>query len=422
MEKVVIYGPSKLQGEVAVSGSKNSLSAVLPAMCLMGEGAICKVENIPDIEDVKSLCGILRELGLQIKHNHKAKRLQVSGKIVNTYLTDKYVSKIRASSLFLGALVSACGRAHVPFCGGDNIGDRPLDIHVYVLEKFKVKVDIREGAMDCVATEYPLKGTTIFLRYPSVGATQNALLLAVKATGDTYIYNAACEPEVTDLAVALNSMGARISGAGTNVIHVSGVKNLGDMKHELIPDRLECATYLLAFAMTHGRGKISGVIPEHCMALISLLKDIGVQINQEENCLEIDATCESYKPMQIDALPYPGLPTDVQPMVATLAAACTGNSIIRDTVFTERFQYVSEYQKMGVEVNKSYNQIYVTGPQMFKPATVRGGDIRTAVSLLLAALTADGKTVLDGYEHIKRAYEYFDVKMNALGARIEEEV
>lgn len=419
MEKVEVYGPSKLRGEVAISGSKNSLSAVLPAVCLMSEGAICKLENIPDIDDAKSLCGILRELGLQTKHNRKEKSLQVSGEILNTHLTDKYVSKIRASSLFLGALVSACGRAHVPFCGGDNIGDRPLDIHVYVLEKFKVKVKIQDGAMDCIATEYPLNGTTIFLRYPSVGATQNALLLAAKAEGDTYIYNAACEPEVTDLAVALNSMGARISGAGTNVIHISGVKDLGNMKHELIPDRLECATYLLAFAMTHGKGKITGVIPEHCMALISLLKDIGIDIRQEENSLEVDATCKSYKAMQIDALPYPGLPTDVQPMVSALAVVCTGNSIVRDTVFSERFQFVSEYQKMGVEVNKSYNQIYVTGPQEFKAATVRGGDIRTAVSLMLAALITEGKTVLYGYEHIKRAYECFDEKMNALGARIE---
>lgn len=188
----------------------------------------------------------------------------------------------------------------------------------------------------------------VFLRYPSVGATETAILLAVRAVGNSYIYNAACEPEITDLAVALNSMGAHITGAGTPIIHIKGVECLGGVQHELIPDRIECATYLLGFAITHGTGKVNEVIPEHNIALISLLHDIGVKLKCDSDSIEIDATCGNYNSLQADALPYPGMPTDVQPILSTLAVMCTGNSMIRDSVFIDRFQHIGEYQKMGI--------------------------------------------------------------------------
>lgn len=251
-----------------------------------------------------------------------------------------------------------------------------------------------------------------------MGATETAILLAVKAEGVSYIYNAACEPEITDMAVALNTMGANIIGAGTSVIHIKGVKTLGSLDHEIIPDRLECATYLLAFAVSHGNGRVRNVIPEHNMALLSLLRDIGIEIRQHDTSIEIDASKDNYSLMRAGALPYPGMPSDIQPLLSALAVLCKGISIIRDTVFVDRFQYVGEYKKMGIDILKSYNQIYIYGPQRVQAATVAGEDIRTATCLTLAALSAAGKTTIYGYEHIRRGYENFVEKMNALGADI----
>lgn len=421
MERLSVYGPTKLCGEVNIGGSKNSLSAILPALCLKDESAVCTVEGVPNIEDTVTLCNILRELGFCVNYNTKKGSITLKGKIQKCSLDEEHVTKIRASNLFLGVLVAMCGKAEVPFCGGDKIGERPLDIHMYVLEKYGVDVRICSGIITCNVKKFPLQGTVVFLRYPSVGATETAILLAVRAVGDSYIYNAACEPEITDLAVALNSMGAHITGAGTPIIHIKGVECLGGVQHELIPDRIECATYLLGFAITHGTGKVNEVIPEHNIALISLLHDIGVKLKCDSDSIEIDATCGNYNSLQADALPYPGMPTDIQPILSTLAVMCTGNSMIRDSVFIDRFQHIGEYQKMGIITTKSYNQIYVTGPQDFQAATVVGEDIRTATSLALGAMSACGRTDLYGYEHIRRGYENFVYKMNSIGAEMKLE-
>lgn len=419
MEKIIINGAVKLAGEVSIGGSKNSLSAILPAACLKDKDTVFTVRNVPGISDVKCLCDLLTETGLSVEKDDDRKTIRVYGKTENNVLLEDNVRQIRASSLFLGALTAATGEAKVPFCGGDRIGDRPIDIHIYVLEKFGVMVHVNQGIIECKAKKFPLDGKTVFLRYPSVGATETAILLAVKAVGESYIYNAACEPEITDMAVALNAMGANIIGAGTSVIHIKGVEALGSLEHEIIPDRLECATYLLAFAVSHGTGSVKNVIPEHNMALISLLKDIGIEIRQHDTFVEIDASNpDEYSLIRTDALPHPGMPTDVQPLLSALAVLCKGISIIKDSVFVERFQYVGEYKKMGVDILKSYNQIYICGPQRVQAATVVGEDIRTATCLTLAALSAIGKTTIYGYEHIRRGYEKFAEKMNFLGANI----
>lgn len=420
MEKIIISGAAKLAGEVSISGSKNSLSAILPAACLKERDTVFTVRNVPDIVDAKCLCDLLVETGLIVEKDEYRKTIRVYGKTENNVLSEDNVKQIRASSLFLGALTAATGEAKVPFCGGDQIGDRPLDIHLYVLDKFGVMVNVNQGIIECKAKKFPLEGKTVFLRYPSVGATETAILLAIKAVGESYIYNAACEPEITDMAVALNSMGANIIGAGTSVIHIKGVKEISSLDHEIIPDRLECAKYLLAFAVSHGTGSVKNVIPEHNMAVISLLKDIGIEIRQHDTFIDIDASNPNdYSVIQTDALPYPGMPTDVQPLLSALAVLCKGTSIIKDTVFVDRFQYVEEFKKMGVDILKSYNQIYICGPQRVQAATVVGEDIRTATCLALAALSAPGKTTIYGYEHIRRGYEKFAEKMNALGVDIK---
>lgn len=419
MEKIKMKGPVCLQGDISVGGSKNSLSAVLPALCLKETGAVGRIDHVPDIEDVRSFQSIFRELGMELTYDPVEKGITVTGEIKNTVMSKESASKIRASNLFLGALTASCGCARIPFPGGDRLGGRPQDIHLYVLEKFGIRVSVEEHEVVCQAKTFPLVGQKIFLRYPSVGATENAILLASKAIGDTYIYNAACEPEIIDMVIVLNGMGARITGAGTPVIHIRGVERLEGIHHELIPDRLECATYMLAFAITGGKGKIYGVIPEHNFAVITILRDSGVTIETWDDVIEIDASGRVLDKLNIHALPYPGVATDIQPLFSTLSVLCRGKSVIRDSVFPNRFWQADPFQKMGIKLEQRFSQLEIEGPQHFSPAEVDGGDIRTTMCLVLAGLVADGDTVVDGYEYIRRGYEDFAGKLKSLGAKLE---
>lgn len=419
MEKIKMRGPVCLRGDISVGGSKNSLSAVLPALCLKETGAVGRIDHVPDIEDVRSFQSIFRELGMELTYDPVEKGITVTGEIKNTVISKESAGKIRASNLFLGALTASCGCARIPFPGGDRLGGRPQDIHLYVLEKFGIRVSVEEDEVVCQAKTFPLVGQKIFLRYPSVGATENAILLASKAIGDTYIYNAACEPEIIDMVIVLNGMGARITGAGTPVIHIRGVERLEGIRHELIPDRLECATYMLAFAITGGKGKIYGVIPEHNFAVITILRDSGVTIETCDDVIEIDASGRVLDKLNIHALPYPGVATDIQPLFSTLSVLCRGKSVIRDSVFPNRFWQADPFQKMGIELEQKFSQLEIEGPQHFCPAEVDGGDIRTTMCLVLAGLVADGDTVVDGYEYIRRGYEDFAGKLKSLGAKLE---
>lgn len=413
-----ITGGKSLHGEVMISGSKNAVSTIIPALCLLNNQYYVNLTNIPNISDISTLCSILEETGVEANIDMEKKTVSVRGNVKNNFLSEKFVPQIRASSLFLGALLAMTGEVHMPFSGGDKIGVRPLDIHFYVFEKFKIKTTIDNGYIHCHATEFPLKNATIYLRYPSVGATENAILLATKAEGTTYIYNAACEPEITDLAVALNNMGAKITGAGTPIIRIVGVKELQPVNHEVIPDRLELCTFLLAIACTHGKGTLIGGIPEHCISVLHTLEDAGVKITYDESTISVDATMSSFKPINIHAMPYPGIPTDVQPLLSVFASQCSGNSVVHDSVFKDRFAYVNEFEKMGVHMLHIYDYLSITGPQVFKSATVRGNDIRAASSLVLAALLAEEQTTVLGYEHIHRGYEHFDDKLRNLGADV----
>lgn len=416
--EIRVFGGIPLNGEVKISGSKNAISAILPALTLINSETESRIGNIPNISDLQALCNILEEIGLSTHWDREAKTIKIHGLITNNYLSEENVPKIRASSLFLGALLAMTGEVHMPFCGGDQIGVRPLDIHFYVFEKFNIETKIENGYIHCHATTFPLKNTTIYLRYPSVGATENALLLASRASGTTYIYNAASEPEITDLAVALTKMGAKISGAGTPIIRVTGVQKLQPIQHEIIPDRLELCTFLLALICTHGKGVIKGGIPEHCISVLHTLIDSGVDIQYDSETIHVDATRGYYKPIKIQALPYPGIPTDVQPLLSVFALLCNGNSIIHDTVFKDRFTYVNEFMKMGVEMTQLYDHLWINGPQSFTNAIVHGCDIRAASALVLAALCAPNETTVQGYHHIQRGYENFKDKLIHLGAKV----
>ncbi|MBH1941974.1 UDP-N-acetylglucosamine 1-carboxyvinyltransferase [Mobilitalea sibirica] len=410
-----VNGGKALKGEVEISGSKNSILALIPAMCLGdGEGVLT---NAPVISDVDAMKGILGEIGIQLICNHST--VKIKGNIKYNVLSKQYVSQIRASNLFLGVLLAKFGKAVVPLSGGDKIGNRPIDIHLYVFEKFGIQSEVVDGYVKCKATHFPYQGQNIFLRFPSVGATENAMLVASAAEGETVIYNAAMEPEIVDMAILLNSMGVKITGAGTPVIRIKpSDKRLIRADHEVIPDRLEAGTFLFMLAATKGTGIIKNIIPEHLVSAITILSDSGVSIKTMENSLHIDARNCELKPIQIEALPFPGFPTDLQPFASVYALNCNGTSTIKDTIHSERFNHLHELSKMGMVNWSISSNTMIQGMQKLTGTSLNGTDIRMAVSLVMAALIAEGESRVYGLNHILRGYDNFVQKLNKLGAEV----
>jgi len=410
-----VNGGKALRGSIEISGSKNSILALIPAMCLGdGEGVLT---NAPLISDVEAMKGILGEIGIQLACENNTVRIK--GSMAYNELSKQYVSKIRASNLFLGVLLAKFGKAVVPLSGGDKIGSRPIDIHLYVFEKFGIKTETIDGYVKCEATQFPYKGQNIFLRFPSVGATENAMLVASAANSETIIYNAAMEPEIVDLALLLNSMGVRITGAGTPVICIRPSDNkLIRVNHEVIPDRLEAGTFMFLLAVTKGRGIIKNVIPEHVISVISVLSDSGVDIKMKDSKIIVDATDCELKPINVEALPFPGFPTDLQPLASVYALKCNGTSNIKDTIFTERFNHLYELRRMGMVHTNMPTNIMINGNQKLSGVTLEGTDIRMAVSLVMAALIAEGESKIYGVKHILRGYDNFIKKLIELGAEV----
>lgn len=410
-----VNGGKSLRGEVEIGGSKNSVLALIPAMCLgNGEGVLTHVSEISDVSAMK---GILEELGIQLIYNNST--VVIKGDMVYSELSKQYVSKIRASNLFLGVLLAKFGKATVPLSGGDKIGNRPIDIHLYVFNKFGIHTEITDGYVKCEATEFPYKGQKIFLRFPSVGATENAMLVASSAYSETIIYNAAMEPEIVDMAILLSSMGVKVIGAGTPVITIKpSTKKLNRTVHEVIPDRLESGTFLFMIAVTKGSGVIKNVIPEHIMSVITILSDSGAEIKVEESNLFIDAANCELKAINVDALPYPGFPTDLQPFATVYALNCNGESSIKDTIYSSRFNHLFEISRMGAVYNSMYSQVLINGVQKLTGTTMTGTDIRMCAALVMAALIADGESRIYGLEHILRGYDNFFNKLIDLGADI----
>lgn len=412
--KIKIKGGKALKGIIKVDGSKNSLSAILPAMCLQREG-ICKLNNIPNISDLQTHRDILAEIGFDSKY--VGNQLMISGNAKHYEVSKENAAKIRASTLFLGALVTTLGEAFVPLPGGDKIGDRPIDIHLEGLEALGVKCIHTRGGIYAKANRLPLKGNDIFLRYPSVGATENIIIAASLAEGTTTIYNAAMEPEVVDMAILLNKMGAKISGVGTPTIKIIGTKRLHGVSHDILPDRLEVGTMLLAFAVAGGKGIIKNCIPSHSISIISLLKQSGVDIRTNNSEIFVNSN-GNLKGFITNALPYPGLPTDLQPLVTAFATQCNGKSTIIDSVFMERFSHVGELRKMGCNIENKFNRIDIFGKNNLCGTNVTGEDIRSVTALIIAGLAASGETIISGIEHLYRGHSDFIGKLNEINADI----
>lgn len=406
-----IQGKTKLSGAVEISSSKNAVLPIIAATALTDEKVVLK--KVPHIKDVIIINQIISQLGKDVYQNEKD--LIISGKV--RHLTPPYelVRQMRASFLLMGPLLSRYGKVRISLPGGCAIGNRPIDLH---LKGFAAMgADIRFTGGDVIAKADKLTGNHIYLDYPSVGATENIIMAASLAQGTTWIENAALEPEVTDLANFINHMGGNISGAGTNVIKIEGVENFSGAEYTPIPDRIEAGTYMIAVAATAGEAIINNIIPEHLKSVTAKLEESGAIIEEEQNSLRIKREGK-IKPVYIKTLPYPGFPTDMQAQIMAYLTFAAGTSIISESVFENRFMHVQELLRMGADIRTEGKSAIIRGVKELTGARVRASDLRAGAALIIAGLSAQGKTIVTENDHIERGYENIDQKLNEMGARI----
>ncbi len=413
MEKLAIKGGAKLQGEVTVSGSKNSSVAILPA-ALMANSEV-NIENLPDISDITTLSEIINHLGARVDINGPHSLTIHTDNLFQWHAPYELVKKLRASYYLLGSLLTRFGKAAVPLPGGCILGPRPIDQHIKGFTALGARVKLEHGLVIMEAEE--LKGAEIYLDVVTVGATINIMLAAVKAKGKTVIENAAKEPEIVDLANFLNAMGADVIGAGTDVIKINGVKRLKSVEHMIIPDRIEAGTYIMAAASTDGNVLVKEVIPKHLEAVIAKLKEIDVDLEVGEDWVLIKG-CVCPKPANVKTFPYPGFPTDLQALIMPVLTKAAGSSIITENVFEGRFRHVDEIKRMGANIRLEGRSAIIEGGQGLMGAPVKATDLRAGAALIIAALIARGETVISGIDHIDRGYQKIEEKLNKLGAGI----
>lgn len=411
--KYIVMGGNRLVGEISVGGAKNSVLPIMAAT-LLAEGKMI-IENVPYLSDVEVMKEVLRHAGAVVEH--KQHRLEVEvGSIQTTEIPETLTRKLRASNLVMGALLARTGRANVAYPGGCSIGSRPLDLHLRGLQL--LGADIVEKGGFIQARTPQLVGADVHLDFPSVGATENLMLAAALAKGTTLIRNAAKEPEIVDLQNFLNSMGAHVRGAGLGTIVVKGVDSLfSDIKHEVIPDRIEVATYMVASAITQGDVTIKNSIPEHVEPVIAKLRETGAEVIVEGDATRVLGP-EKLKGVNIRTLPYPGFPTDVQPQMMTLLTVAHGASMVMETIFENRYKHAAELRRMGADITLEGRVALIKGVPKLSGAFVEATDLRAGVALVLGGLVAEGITVVENISHILRGYEALDSKLNELGAKI----
>ncbi len=414
MEKFVITGGRRLNGEVRISGAKNSAVAILPGV-LLAEGP-CIIENLPEISDVASICKCLKQLGASVDFiDSTTVRIDPTG-VKSFTVTEEMAKSMRASSYFMGALLGRMNRSQVAPPGGCDFGVRPIDLHIKGFEALGAKVSIEDRLVDIRANH--LNGGYVYLDVVSVGATVNIMLAAARANGVTVIENAAREPHIVDLANFLNSMGANIMGAGTNAIKIRGVEHLHGVEYSIIPDQIEAGTYMAAAVATKGDVLVTNVIPKHLESIIVKIREMGATI--EENDESVRVSIDSRPRMcRVKTLPHPGFPTDMQPQVATVLTVADGTSVITEGVWDSRFRYTGQLIKMGAEIQVDGKRAFVTGVDSLKGAKVSAVDLRAGAAMIIAGLMADGVTEIVDIGHIDRGYDNVVEKFSALGADIK---
>ena len=414
MKVLKIHGGKELEGKVKISGAKNSAVALLPATTLCDDTVT--LHNVPDISDVDALVDILNYLGAKVD-NYEEESYRIDTKqMQNREIIEEMSNKLRASYYFMGALLGKYKKAVVSYPGGCSIGSRPIDLHLKGFESLGAKIEYEENNIIISAEE--LKGSNIYLDFASVGATINIMFAAVKAEGTTIIDNAAREPEIVNIAMFLNSMGAKITGAGTSTIRIKGVKNMHSSVHEVIPDRIEAGTYIMIGACACKSLVVENIIPEHLEALTQKLLEMGVDLKIEDESIYV-SNKNKLKAVKIKTQVYPGFPTDMQQIMSSLMTTAEGRSVIEETIYENRFQNLYEIKKMGANVEINSNKGYIFGPTKLRGKTVNATDLRAGASLVLAALIAEGTTTINNADYILRGYEHITEKLTSLGAKIE---
>lgn len=413
MEKLMIHGGAQLQGTVKISGAKNAVLPIIAA-ALLGQSPSL-LEDVPDLEDVRTISEVLSQLGVKVNSNEHTLQID-SSQIAKCEAPYELVRKMRASFLIMGPLLARCGRAKISLPGGCAIGTRPIDLHLKGFEALGAQIEIGHGYIEAKA-ESGLKGARIYLDFPSVGATENIMMAASMAKGQTILENPAHEPEIIDLANYLNMMGANIRGAGTNVIKIEGVRQLEGKNYTIIPDRIEAGTYMVAAAMTAGDVYIENAISEHLKPVIAKLKEAGVGIAEDVNGIRVKSAGK-LKAVDIKTLPYPGFPTDMQAQFMAMAAVSQGASVISETVFENRFMHVDELKRMGANIKIEGRSAVVEGVKSLTGCQVKATDLRAGAAMVLAGLVAEGETQVGCIHHIDRGYDELVRKLCALGADI----
>ena len=415
MEQYVIKGGNPLVGEVEIGGAKNAALAILAAAIMTDETVT--IENLPNVRDINVLLSAMEGIGAKIDRVN-AHKVKINGSLISNLSVDyEFIKKIRASYYLLGALLGKYKSAEVALPGGCNIGSRPIDLHLKGFRALGATVDIQHGLISAKAEK--LTGTHIYLDKVSVGATINIMMAASMAEGKTIIENAAKEPHVVDVANFLNSMGANIRGAGTDVIRIVGVEKLHKTEYSIIPDQIEAGTYMFAAAATKGDVTVKNVIPKHLEATTAKLIEVGCEVEEFDDAVRVVAS----KPLhhtQVTTLPYPGFPTDMQPQMSVVLGISEGTSTVTESIFENRFKYVDELTRMGAEIKVESNIAIINGVKGYTGARVSAPDLRAGAALVIAGLSAEGITIVDDIHFIERGYEEFETKLRALGAQIEK--
>ena len=418
MNKIIVNGPCKLEGEVTISGAKNAAVAIIPATLLVN--GKCHLENVPNISDIRAFIAILESLGSKIEYITEHELIIDNTNIHTTTAPYDLTSKFRASYYLLGALLGRFGTAQISLPGGCNIGARPIDQHIKAFECLGADVEVKRG--NVYASAKKMTASSIFFDVVTVGGTINAILAAALADGVTSIENCAKEPHIVDVANFLNSMGAKIKGAGTDVIKVTGVKSLKQTSsYAIIPDQIEAGTFMVAAAATQGDVLIKNCIPKHMEPITAKLVESGAEVTEYEDSIRVKMT-KNPKAVNIKTLPYPGFPTDMQPQFATYLTLSSGSSLVVESIWESRFQYTAELVKMGASISYHDRTAMITGVKELFGSPVKAMDLRAGAAMIIAGLMAHGTTEIYDIHHIDRGYENIVDKFKALGANIEYDI
>ncbi len=415
MAQYIMNGGSPLVGEVAIGGAKNAALGILAAAILTDED-VC-IENLPDVKDINVMLEAIKAIGASVERLDRHSVKINASSVKDILVDDEFIRRIRASYYFIGALLGKYKSAEVALPGGCNIGSRPIDLHLKGFKALGAEIEIESGRVKAHAID--LVAADIYLDTVSVGATINIMMAASLAEGRTLIENAAKEPHIVDVANFLNSMGADIKGAGTDVIRINGVKSLHGSQYSIIPDQIEAGTFMCAAAITKGDITVKNIIPKHMEAISAKLMEMGCEVVEFDDAIRVIAK-NNQKATNIKTLPYPGFPTDMQPQITTALALANGSSLVVESIFENRFKYVDELARMGTNIKVEGNTAMVIGVNKLRGASLKAPDLRAGAALVLAGLAAEGQTTVDDIKYIKRGYEDFEGKLISLGADIRE--